>query len=470
MNTRSIYFRLISWYTCLLTIICLSFGGYTYYGLSNHLYNSLNNTLLRRSTLIGKAELAFLNKNGKDAIIADIKSIFSTEENNRFMRISNPDGSIFYLSGLPKNQIFNPIVLPKPVHPPSATETVTSYVKITHNNKLVILSSVFTDSNGKKFLIEVGETTEAINETLNALLLGLIIGLPFVIVFTSYGGYFLMRKSLQPVENIRHAAEEISLNNLRNRLPTIKSGDNIEALSKTLNKMISRIESAYQQVSRFSADASHELRTPLTVIRGELESITLDSVLPYEISDRLGIVLEEVSRLSLITEGLLSIDRLDAGEAKIENQIVDIAELARTTIEQMRLLADEKNITINCNADNPTKVEGDLARLKQIIVNLLDNAIKYTPAGGNININVINEENTAKIIVSDNGIGIPKEDMDRIFERFYRIDKARSRDMGGTGLGLSIAKSICIAHNGDISVKSEPDAGSCFIVTLPLLQ
>jgi len=168
-----------------------------------------------------------------------------------------------------------------------------------------------------------------------------------------------------------------------------------------------------------------------------------------------------------IVESLLVISRLDAGEARMERARFDLAELTATTVEQLRLLAEDKNITLVSNASERVEVEGDRARLKQVVVNLVDNAIKYTPAGGRVEVRVTREEGHALLEVKDTGVGVPKEALPHIFERFYRVDKARSRAVGGTGLGLAIVKSICTAHGGQVRVESAENNGSRFEVQLP---
>jgi len=164
----------------------------------------------------------------------------------------------------------------------------------------------------------------------------------------------------------------------------------------------------------------------------------------------------------------LSISRLEAGEARRQSERLDFAELARNTADQMRLLAEEKHISLNCDGSRPVEVEGDPARLKQVVVNLLDNAIKYTPDGGTVSISVVQRNNNAVLEVGDSGIGISGADLPHIFDRFYRTDKARSRQMGGSGLGLSIARSICLAHDGHVSVESTEGKGTVFRVAIPV--
>jgi signal transduction histidine kinase len=246
------------------------------------------------------------------------------------------------------------------------------------------------------------------------------------------------------------------------------TGDELERLSISLNHMISRLEDAVRNSKQFVADASHELRTPLTVLQGELESMTQAPHVEQPIRNTLGSMLEEVERLAAVVEGLLAVSRLDAGEAQAERVQFDLAELVMTTADQMSLLAEDKRITVRCEANQCVTVEGDQARLKQVIVNLLDNAIKYTPEGGAVRLRVAREAGHAVVDVIDNGIGIPPDALPHVFERFFRVDGSRSRDQGGAGLGLSIVKSICSAHGAEIEVSALPQGGTCFQIRQPL--
>jgi signal transduction histidine kinase len=233
--------------------------------------------------------------------------------------------------------------------------------------------------------------------------------------------------------------------------------------------MIERLDDAFQHINRFSADASHELRTPLTVLQLELEGIAQNHRWDASLRDQIGSALEETHRMSRIVESLLAISRLDAGEAKMDKTRLDLGELVASTADEMRLLAEEKSIGLRTHVATGIQVEGDRTRLQQVIVNLIDNAIKYTQQGGKVEISVGGEGNTAVLEVSDNGPGIPSHALPHVFERFYRTDKARSRASGGAGLGLSIVKAICAAHNAEVKVSSQEGRGSRFRVELPLL-
>jgi heavy metal sensor kinase len=317
-------------------------------------------------------------------------------------------------------------------------------------------------------MIEMGAPITEIDGVLRKLMFTLLMGMPVMAFVAIAGGSFLVRWALQPVEHIRATAEKITFSNVSQRLPVTATGDALENLSITLNQMLERLEHAYQQASRFSADASHELRTPLTIIRSELESIGSTiraSQPPIPFQDRIGSVLEETERLSRIVEGLFALARLDAGEAKMEHKVFDLAKLVHSTVEQMQLLADEKRLSVSIDAPQPVFIMGDAVRLKQVVVNLLDNAIKYTMAGGTIELAVRAENSKAVLSIRDNGIGIPAEDMPHVFERFYRADKSRAQ--AGAGLGLSIVYAICQAHGGSVRVDSVVDTVTMVTVELP---
>jgi len=296
----------------------------------------------------------------------------------------------------------------------------------------------------------------------------LVLGLAVLIFGAAVGGALVVRWALKPISRIITSAERISSHNLSERLPVPDTRDELEQLSLALNSMIRRLDDAFQHNQRFLADASHELRTPLAIIQGELESVAEQMGGEPEVRNITGSALEEMERLKKIVDGLFALSRLDAGEAQQESAAFDLGELAATTADQMGLLAEDKNISIRSEFAPTVVVRGDRARLKQILVNLLDNAINYTPEGGKIEVKVTARNGKAVLEVSDNGIGIPGEAMPHLFERFFRVDKARSREGGGAGLGLSIVKSICTAHNGRVDVESKEGEGSRFTVELPL--
>jgi signal transduction histidine kinase len=286
-------------------------------------------------------------------------------------------------------------------------------------------------------------------------------------VLAASGGYLLIHWTLRPVDRIAGKAEQITQHNLSERLPVPGTGDEFDSLSIALNRMITRLDDAFLNSKRFVADASHELRTPLTILRGELESMFHEGV-PAPHRERVGALLVEVERLSMIVERLFALSRLDAGEAQSEWVRFDLAELATTTAGQMTLLAEDRRIAVSCEAPSPVMVHGDRSRLKQVVVNLLDNAIKYTQEGGAVRLRVLASQDLAFLEIIDTGVGIPPEDLPRIFNRFFRVNQTRSQHPEGAGLGLAIVESICNANHCEIEVESVLGKGSCFRVKLPL--
>jgi heavy metal sensor kinase len=335
---------------------------------------------------------------------------------------------------------------------------------------LLVAAQAYTGTDGTRYVVEVGVSNARTEATLRQVLLMLAIGLPIAVSVAAAGGFILVRRALRPVDRIAHKAEEITQHNLSERLPVVETGDELERLSNSLNHMISRLEDSIQSSKRFVADASHELRTPLTVLRGELEGLAQNNRLKPQTRETLGSMLEEVDRLAEIVEGLLALSRLDAGEAHSEWVQFDLAELASTTADQMSLLAEDKNVTVVCDSSPGVTVEGDRARMKQVVVNLLDNAIKYTPNGGHVHMTIGCEDGCAVLDVADEGIGIPAEALPHVFKRFYRVDGSRSRDQGGAGLGLSIVESICTAHGAQVEVMSVPGKGSRFRIKQALVS
>jgi signal transduction histidine kinase len=482
MNTRSLSFRLVTWYAGLLTIVFVALGALTFVLVKHYLEANLLDTQARRAQQIADTLVAAVARTGEGTVPHEIDDLYSPEANDRFIRITREDGRVIYSSARPKDQSFDPAAVPPPPLTPEG--------RFSRKESLaagdVLIAAVPHQVGNHRYLVEVGVSASRTEAILADVLIMLAVGLPVAVLVAVSGGFVLVRRALQPVDRIAAKAEEITQHNLSERLPVLHTGDELERLSIALNHMISRLEDAVQSSKRFVADASHELRTPLTVLRGELESLVEAAAAARAggaaadcgavswpgsgDTETLGSMLEEVLRLNGIVEGLLALSRLDAGEAKSEWVRFDLAELAATTADQMSLLAEDKNITVLCEAASAV-VEGDRARLKQVIVNLLDNAIKYTPQGGTVRLQISRENGYTLLDVADNGIGIPAEALPHVFKRFFRVDDSRSRDArdgGGAGLGLSIVQSICAAHGAQVEVSSVLGKGSRFRIRQPL--
>ncbi len=466
MNTGSLRFRLITWYAGLLTGGFILVGATAYLVLQSSLVGALTQSQWRRARQISQLLLEEVPRQGDARLGEEIEARFAPGLNERFVRVTRAPGGFLYVSRPPKDQEFLPGSLPAADWPGGA-ETARE-VPLSEGRKLLVTAREVLVPGGARYLIETGAPMDDVQAHLRQWLTFLVISLPLVAGLALGGGSVLVGRALSPVDKIAASAERVSSHNLSERLPVTQTGDELERLSIALNHMIQRLDEAFQYSRRFVADASHELRTPLTVLRGEIEGLIQEPNLTPEWRARLGSALDEVERLASIVEGLFAISRLDAGEAAAEWVKLDLAQLAAATADQMSLLAEDKNIQVTCAAGEPVWVEGDRARLKQVVVNLLDNAIKYTLPGGAVALSVRTNNSTAVLEVTDNGIGIPPEALPRVFDRFFRVDKARSREEGGAGLGLSIVKSICTAHHGQVKANSAPAQGSRFRVELPL--
>src|SRR5207245_676266 len=455
-----------AWYAGLLASSLLLFGVFVYAGLERYLDFSLQKTLTEQSRSIGTQLLASIPSKRPGWLASEINEAYAPDVNGHFIRVTGADGEILYLSGPPKDNSFDPSRVPS--FTTNGKEGYLKHFGMAGGHRLLVTGMVFASPHGKRFLVESGAAYDPIENILHGLLVTLGIYMPLAVSLAIVGGYWLMRRSLRPVDEITKRAQGITSTNLSERLPIIKTGDELERLSTALNHMIGRLDDAFQHINRFSADASHELRTPLTIFHLELEGIAQSPLLVPELADQIGSALEEVQRLSGIVENLLTIARLDAGEVRMAKESLDFGELVSSTASQMRLLAEEKSLSMLCEVARGTYVDGDRPWLKQVIVNLIDNAIKYTPEGGEIEIRVRPSQNTAVLEVVDSGVGISAESLPHLFERFYRADKARSRNSGGAGLGLAIVKAICSAHGAEIKIVSSEGRGSSFSVELPL--
>jgi heavy metal sensor kinase len=467
MNHRSLAFRLGAWYTLLLSATFALVGTGTFFGLQHYLRSNLRESISRRSTQVEQILLQAPADAPDSTIAREIETRVAPEFNNRFVRVTREPATLIYRSGPPADRSFDPSLV-SAAPPASATGTASPVTAIVGDQHLMIRATPVNASSGN-YLVELGVSIDPIDAVLNRLLDLLAVLLPVLIVCAAGGGYWLVNWALRPVDRLSQTAEQMSLQNLTLRLPVVPSGDALERLSISLNTMLGRLRDSVQTSRRFLADASHELRTPLTVIKGELQELAGESTLTKrDLRERVGSVLEEVARLEHLVTGLLVLSRLDAGEPQRDWADVDLAELVSSTAEQMRLMADDRGIEIELSALRKALVRGDRARLKQIIVNLLDNAIRFTKRGGTVWLRTAADDMGSVLEVSDTGIGIPSASIPHVFDRFFRVDEARSRDDGGAGLGLSIVKSICSVHGAEIEVESRVEAGSCFRVTFPL--
>jgi heavy metal sensor kinase len=464
MNIRSIRFRLTTLYGGLLVILGLAFGAYCYWRLDHFLSLYLEELFSHRAERIADTLIANLERKGEAYVGKEIETRYAPEANDRFIRVTNGDGTVVYISGEPNDQSFDPQAVAKPA---KAQQAVSARIERAGSNELLIATVPFA-TDQQKYLVEVGGSALPIRDVLRRFLLSFLVGLSVVLALAIWGGFWVIKWALAPVKDITLTADEITSHHLHKRLPVVETGDEIASLSKTLNQMIGRLDESFQIVNRFTADASHELRTPLTIIRGELETSLLDESLSENVRETIYSLIEETENLSTIVQCLLSLSRLDSGSAQMERVRFNFGDLVWSTTEQMVPLAAEKQVVLTAQGQGKVEVEGDRVRLKQVVVNLLDNAIKYTPAGGSVTVGLNISPGHAQLEIMDTGPGIAESDLPHVFKRFFRAEKVRVGTFEGAGLGLSIVQSICTAHGGLVKAENRPNGGCRFVVQLPL--
>ena len=461
MNSRSITFRLAAWHAAVSLMVCAGFGFYTYVGLGYFLRLARTQTLVRRAREVGAILAEHMPREGQAFTLDLIRTSYAPEYNDRFIRIRQKDGSLLYISGTPTDKAFDPTSVP--MFPPLAQN---EEIPVMKRGNLLIVQTI-APANGRSYLVDCGVSDLADEQVLRRFLMMLGIGVPIILVVAVAGGAVLVRQALRPVRRIIDGAKAITSSNLNQRLPVSRTSDEIEHLSLVLNQMIARLDEAFQHSQRFTADASHELRTPLTIMRVELESLGEEAALNHATREKIASILEETERMGKIVEGLLAISRLETGEAVINVSRLDLCGLVATTAEQITPIAQEKGVSVSCQSEGAIEVAGDRFRLQQVVVNLLDNAIKYSPAGGRIALNTRAINGEAVLEVLDDGPGIPAEALSHVFDRFFRADSVRTHSVNGSGLGLSIVRSICAAHGGSVDAANRPEGGCRITVRLP---
>ena len=317
-------------------------------------------------------------------------------------------------------------------------------------------------------VVRVGMSRMNIAKTLSHLLIVMAGLFPLALALAAGGGWLAARRALSPVDRMTQAAQRIKAGRLSDRLEKSGTGDELDRLADTLNEMLGRLETSFAEMRQFTADASHELQTPLTILRGEMEVALRSTRRPDEYGEVLKSALEEIERISLLVEGLLLLARSDAGVLRIEHAPVDLVLVAEEVLSRLGPHASKKGVVLKVGRIEPVMVAGDRFHLERLLFNLVDNAVKYTPAEGTVAVEIAQDGGFAVLGVADTGIGIPAEEQQNVFKRFYRSADARSQPQGGSGLGLSIVQSVVEAHGGRIELMSEPGSGSTFRVYLPL--
>ncbi|HET7696659.1 MAG TPA: ATP-binding protein [Vicinamibacterales bacterium] len=343
---------------------------------------------------------------------------------------------------------------------PSTFDVQTDYGRLRVSNSVI-------DAGGRTYLLQVGVSLEPRDAVLERFLILLAVGVPAALVAAIFVGRWAAGVALRPLSQLSAATRGIDIAGLRQRLPVRGAGDELDDVAIAFNETLSRLEHAVGEMRQFSTALAHELRTPLAALRGDIELSMLTAPADDEARRRRAGQLEEIDKLKALIERILLLARAEAGEIAIHETDVDLAALAETLVEQIEPVARAKGLTLRFERGGDVAVRGDADWLKRVVLNLLDNAIKFTGEGGAITVAVSSRDAEARLTVRDTGIGIDPADAAHVFERFFRADPARSSVVDGAGLGLSLVKWIVDRHHGRIDVETRPGEGATFTVTLP---
>jgi heavy metal sensor kinase len=464
VSVRSIRTRLTLWYTGLLALTFVILGV-TAYLLVSYTLNRETDSALRSVA----ETLAERN-------VAETRVQFPPDIDDIFRRFFGPAPVAPYFEWLDPQALLRR-ESNKP-HIPSlsrearenAMRGIASFetIKGAGMHPVRVLTWPVIDSGRVVAVVRVGMSQMNLSRTLSHFLLIMAALFPVALALAGGGGWFFANRALSPVDRMTQAARKIKAGQLHARLEKTGANDELDRLADTLNEMLGRLEGAFTEMRRFSADASHELQTPLTILRGEIEVALRSKRSPEEYTDVLKSALEEIQRISSLVEGLLLLARSDAGMLKMDRAHVDLVLVAEEVLTRLDALASGKAVLLSLGEIEPLEVSGDLMHLRRLLLNLVENAIKYTAPGGTVLVTITRSGPSAVLAVRDTGRGISPEEQQKIFQRFYRSADARSQGLGGSGLGLSIVKSIVEAHEGRIELESAPGEGSTFRVYLPL--
>jgi len=445
MRRLSIGVRLTLWYLAIFAVAQIAFGVGMWLILRHNLYDMVDDGLAAQVDDVK----SFLEAQKKDASIAKLQEetheAYDIEHSGDYLAVYADDAQVIYRSTfleahpsalMPPDQIKRPIMKSRRI-----------------DGRPFRFTFAKLNINGHVFTVEMGVPAEDVVETLTQFRSYLLVFAPLLLLAAAGGGYWLSRRALSPVDVLVRSAREVSGTNISGRLQKLDTGDELQRLSDTLNEMLDRIESAFLRVTQFTADASHELRTPISLIRTEAE-----------------LALRRSRGEAEYKESLRSMARADSGRETLHLQPVDLRQTLRSVVDGWQQVATIRNLRFSATIESSEfYVLGDEMLLRRLADILLDNAFKYTSSPGEVRLSLEAKDESAAILVQDSGVGIEEEDQSKIFERFYRVDKSRSRAQGGAGLGLAIAQWIVTQHRGTIAVQSYPGRGTTFRVELPMI-
>jgi len=454
---RTIRVRLTLWYVALLAAILLAFGAFLYLSLSRTLHDEVERVLADEAQRI----LDTLETQDGAIHLQDVPDGLSS-------------GTLVVLTdtaGQPLGSNTTPATLGPIVAVATDARVIGPHLTTVRlqGEEWRVRSQPVIVGGQTIAVLQVARSEQGVEIAMNRLLLLMGLAVPLTLLLAVAGGLFLASRALGPIDRITRTVARIGGEDLSRRLALPGSPDEVGRLAATFDGMLDRLEDSFTRQRRFTADASHELRTPLTLLSSRAE-VALDRPrTPAEYREALAGIRDDAARMAQLLGGLLTLARADTGQDALAREPVALADLVIDTIAALAPLATERGVALEADVLMPCLVLGDQTRLTQLLINLAENALKYTPAGGRVTIGLARDGDAALLTVTDTGIGIASEHLPHLFERFYRVDTSRARAAGGAGLGLAIAAWIARAHGGEIAVTSRIAIGSTFTVCLPLI-
>lgn len=451
----SIRTRLTAWYTCSLFIILLAFSTILYISVRSSLQASIDADL--RSQLIGVKGFMYSDvpRIPKARLWHEFEESVQMQPGGEMMQVSDASGYWIFQS-----ESIRGLQLP----PPSSGQFQPLSTQVLRGIPVRVLTAT-VPIGSNSYIIQLATNLRRPYETSGAIFRIALWLVPVLLLFSAGGGYWLSTRALAPVDRIIESSRMISFTNLRGRLVVPQTGDELQRLSETLNEMIQRLGAAFLSVVQFTADASHELRTPVAFIRTTAEVALVQPRPAESYRAALDSIHEEAQRMTEMIEQLLTLARADAGPTALHLAPIDVREPVSHALSKILPVADRMGVGLLAELpENDATILGDPISLRRLFLILIDNAVKYTPNGGTVRVRISDSNQRICVTVRDTGIGIAENELTKIFDRFYQVDKARSRDAGGSGLGLSIGRWIADAHRAEIRVESKLNVGSEFFV------
>jgi heavy metal sensor kinase len=459
MSALSIRIRLTIWYSLILALCLGIFGSAAYFAMSHSIRSAVDAGLQRRVAGIRRI-IARTAPEGLSALKDELSEYDEGQGSGGRLRVADSNGDLIYAS---------PGIDLVDTKGRELRESNPFYIKIHEEQFRVLRTSV--EANGNTYHIEVATNTEDFDLAIDRFRRLLYLGVPLFLALAALGGYWMSRRALDPVDEIIRAARSIGVTSLSSRLAVPQTGDELERLASTLNEMLGRLEASFQRIIQFTADASHELRTPISLMRTNAEITLRKPRADAEYRAALSQILEESEKVSVLIDQLLDLARADSGFAALPMVRTNLSEAVHKAYQKASVLAEAKQLHASEHLPSePVWIQGDTAALERLFLIFLDNAIKYTASGGQIEMHLKAHDGVAEAEILDTGIGISAEDIPHIFERFYQVDRSRSRQKNGSGLGLAIGRWIAQTHGGNISVESKPSEGTSFRIQFPLAR